>query len=102
MTEMLHSMLSSADVHALKNHNEAPSPPSPLSSGLGGGSILGEDRVGRTLSTGTVRSNGTAMDPIDETDDLAAVNNSKLSNLGLGTNPLVEPSTPRSTQLPRL
>ena len=68
---------------------------------LGSGSVLGAVSVGARTRPTTARSVVTVMDAISEAEDLGAELSAGQTNVGLGTNPLVEPSTPRSTKLPK-
>ena len=90
MSQLLQSLLKWADVYASKTHTEASSP-------------VGEDGTGSLGGFSrkpSVAKSGVALQSIGESagDQLTDEN----VNVGIGTNPLVEPATPRSTQLASL
>lgn len=114
MSELLHCLLSWAHVYASKAHTEASSPPdSPLTSMFGGGSVMGGNNgsqaasLGRAPSIGlrrptTAKSSVSNLDAIQEAADYhEAELTAEQTDVGLGTNPAHEPSTPRSTKLPQ-
>ena len=123
MTELLHALLSWAHVYASKAHTEVSSPPdSPSASMFGGGSVTEGDNVSQATSLGRVPSIGLSrapsiglrrpttakssvsnLDAIKEADDYdGAELTAEQTDVGLGTNPAHEPSTPRSPKLPQL
>ena len=101
MSEMLHSLLGWAEVHASKAHTEASSPPdSPLGFQPGDTSFTGGTTT-RPTTAKSARSGVTIMDPISEAlpSETVAIENAIAP---MGTNPSIQPSTPRSASLTRI